>query len=185
MEEEFEKFLEQSDNLRNGYRVSLLPANDDWFEILSLTAGEVPALLKTIYSKVSGTKYEIENQMYMDFLPGYLLVHINEYAGTYKQLRSLLNGLGINEEYLPILRNYSSDFIVIKKDSDEIYQVFHDETEIFLMYETPLDFLKTINAFYSERVFFTDEDNYLDYDEDLEYEVGRKYNPGIDFWLEE
>ncbi len=123
--------------------------------------------------------------MYMDFLPGYLLIHINEYAKTHEQLRNLLNNLEIEEEYLPILRNYSSDFIAIKKDSDEIYGILHDETETFLIYKTLLNFLKTINAFYSENVFFTDEDIYLDYDEDLQYEVARKYNPGIDFWMED
>jgi len=121
----------------------------------------------------------------MDFLSGYLLIHINEYAKTHEQLRNLLNNLEIEEEYLPILRNYSSDFRAIKKDSDEIYGILHDETETFLIYKTPLNFLKTINAFYSENVFFTDEDIYLDYDEDLQYEVARKYNPGIDFWMED
>lgn len=86
---------------------------------------------------------------------------------------------------MPILRNFSSDFIAINKDSDEIYEILHVETKIYLIHKTPLDFLKIINAFYSENVFFTDEDNYLDYDEDLQYEVARKYNPGIDFWMEE
>ena len=185
MEELFELFLEHSENLRSGYRASLLPVTDNWSEILGSDIGEIPELLKIIYSRVSGTEYEIENQMYVDFLPGYLLVHIREYAEAHKQLRNLLDNLGISEEYLPILRNYSSDFIAIKKDSEEIFEVLHDETEIFLIHKTPLDFLKTINAFYSENVFFTDEDNYLDYDEDLQYEVARKYNPGVEFWVEE
>lgn len=70
MEELFELFLEQSEKLRNGYRASLLPITDNWSQILSSDIGEIPEILKVIYSRVSGTEYEIENQMYMDFLPG-------------------------------------------------------------------------------------------------------------------
>lgn len=185
MEEQFDFFLEKSDALRGGYRASLLPANRNGISTISSVVGEVPELLRIIYSEVSGTAYEVENQMYMDFLPGYLLIHIDEYADSYKQLRNLLSGLGVNGDYFPLLRNYSSDFVAIKKDSDEIYKILHDETEPLLMHKTPDDFLTTINAFYTEGVFYTDDDNYLDYDEDLQYEVARRYNPGVEFWIEE
>jgi len=185
MEELFELFLEQSEKLRNGYRASLLPVNDNWFEILNSSIGEIPELLKVIYSKVSGTNYETDDQKFMDFLPGYLLIHINEYAEANRDLQNILKSLDVSEEYVPLLRNYSSDFVAVKKDSGAIYELFHDDDEIYLIHKTSEDFLKTINAFYSEKVFFTDEDGYLDYDEDLQYEVGRQYNPDVEYWVEE
>lgn len=182
MKEQFDLFLRQSEKLRKGYQTSLSLADENWLEKLVSSVGQIPELLKIIYSKVSGTKYEVEDQKYMDFLPGFLLVHIDEYAKASEQLFNLLYTLKISGDFFPILRNYSSDFVAVKRDSNEIYRIFHDESEIFLIHKTPDDFLKTINAFYLDKVFFTDDDGYLDYDPDLQYQVARNHNPDIDFW---
>ena len=120
----------------------------------------------------------------MDFIPGYLLIHILEYEKSYNQLRSMLNNRNIKRTFYPVLRNYSSDFIVLDADSQEIYQIFHDDDEVYLIHKNSMNFLKTINAFYSEKVYFVDGDGYLDYDSALEYEIGAINNPGIEYWEE-
>ncbi|MFR1294064.1 hypothetical protein [Coprobacillus cateniformis] len=36
----------------------------------------VPKVFQTIYGEVAGTYRNTENQKYMDFIPGYRLIHI-------------------------------------------------------------------------------------------------------------
>lgn len=184
MEKEFEDFIKLSDHLRNGYEDSLLPVEHDWRTILDTTLGDVPDLLKIIYSKYSGTYYEIENQKLMDFIPGYLLIHISEYKKDFDELKAILNSKGIDGKFAPVLRNYSSDFYAIEINTGSIYLIFHDDDEIDLIHNSSYDFIYTLKKNYEEKVYFLDEDDYLDYDADLEYEVARKYNEGVEFWEE-
>ena len=64
-------FINLSDELRPGYSLSIVKNNE-----LSLI---LPDSLKILYSKESGTYYEIEDQRMMDFLPGYPLIRDAEY----------------------------------------------------------------------------------------------------------
>lgn len=184
MEREFNRFLEQSENLRPGYIKSLMLFNRDWELVLNRVMYTVHDFFKVIYNRISGTTYEINEQKFMDFVPGYLLIHILEYEKSCHQLQSLLVENGIKRTFYPILRNYSSDFIALDAESHEIYQIFHDDNEIYLIHKNPLDFLTTINDFYSKGAYFIDDDGYLDYDSDLEYEIGLNNNPEVDYWKE-
>jgi hypothetical protein len=83
MEAQFEQFLNLSHELRAEYRTSLLPVNPTWQAILHQFLDEVPQLLSVIYSKVSGTFYTVEDQSLMDFIPGFFLIHIEEYRKNY------------------------------------------------------------------------------------------------------
>lgn len=185
MENEFKDFIKLSDHLRNGFEDSLLPAGTDWNSILEKTLGDVLVLLKIIYSKCAGTLYEIENQNLMDFVPGYLLIHISEYKKNFDELKAILNSKGIHDKFAPVLRNYSSDFYEIEINTGAIYLIFHYDEGIDLIHHSSYDFINTLRKNYEENVYFLDEDGFIDYDADLEYEVARKYNEGIDFWEED
>lgn len=145
---------------------------------------DIPDILETIYKNVSGTRYELKDQRMMDFLPGFLLIHILEYQESDIQLNKILKGRE-EDQYLPLLRNYSSDFIALNVRTNGIYQIFHDDDESYLIYKNPMDFLKTINDFYYGNAYFMDEDGYLDYDPDLEYEIAKRNNPEVKFWEED
>lgn len=71
MEQQFILYLQQSDKLRSGYYTSLLPIYNNWEVKLKEVMNEIPELFKIIYSRISGTKYEINNQIFMDFVPGF------------------------------------------------------------------------------------------------------------------
>jgi hypothetical protein len=186
MEQEFESYLNLSDNLRRGYAASLLPVNENWNLLLSeVMEDRIPEFLKVIYSRVAGTRYEVKDQSLMDFIPGYLLIHVEEYSKAYSTLKKILKGFDIEETFYPILRNYSSDFYALKKETNEIYTIYHDDYEINLIHNAPIDFLNTLIANYEKEVYFLDDDGYLDYDMDMEYEVARQTNPGIEYWDEE
>lgn len=184
MIKEFNLYLEQSETLRNGYTNSLLPKNNNWEFILHQVMLEIPEIFKHIYNRVSGTLYELENQKFMDFIPGFLLIHINEFEQDYLFLKNITNIIDPNEIYYPILRNYSSDFIAINKNNLSIYLIYHDDDEIHLIHQNSLLFFKTLNENYKENVYFLDEDGYLDYNPDLEYKIAKKINPDIDYWTE-
>ena len=181
MEKLFIKFLEQSDKLRNGYKESISSSNKDWEIILRELMGTVPDIFKIIYGNVSGTYYGIENQKLLDFLPGYLLIHILEYKESHKKLSDLLSDFDIEDDFYPILQDYSSNFIALKAETNEIYHISSEDGES-LMYESPLKFFETINDFYSKKVYFLDEDGFLDYDLELEGKIGIKNNPEIEYW---
>lgn len=183
MDKEFELFLELSDNLRKGYKNSLLPIQHNWRSVLEkIIGGEIPQILEVIYSKCSGTYYETQNQSLMDFVPGYLLIHISEYSKHYDELKYMLKQKNLKDEFLPVLRNYSSDFFVLNVKTNEMFLIFHDEDGIHLIHKNPETFLLTLINNYKENVYFLDEDGFLDYDIDLEYEVARKYNKDIEYW---
>jgi hypothetical protein len=93
--------------------------------------------------------------------------------------------LNLHGIYLPLLRNYSSDFYVLDSQAHHICLLNHDDAEINVLYDNPLNFLETLVQNYEEEVYYLDDDGFLDYDSDKEYEVARKMNPEIEFWKEE
>ncbi|CAA0156243.1 SMI1/KNR4 family protein [Tenacibaculum maritimum] len=177
----FKKYLELSDSLRVDYSNSL-DIKDD--EKLDNIVG-IPDVLYPIYSKVNGTLYEVEDQSLMDFIPGFLLIHISEYEGFKSKITKMLSE---GASYFPILVNYSSDFYVIKlrdKKDNGIFLINHDELKPTKIHNSFEDFFETIIAFYEKKVFFLDKDGYLDIDFDKEEEVAQELNPEIPFWFEE
>lgn len=173
-----DEFINLSDELRPGY-ASSIAKNSESLLVL-------PDSLKLLYSKVSGTYYEIEDQQLMDFLPGYLLIRDDEYDNFMKSIKEMVpEG---EDEYYPFLVNYSSDFYALKVSKGNecgVFLIEHDGDEPTKIHDSFEDFLRTIIACYQEKIYFLDDDGYLDMDFDGEQLIGQKYNPGIDYWFED
>jgi hypothetical protein len=118
----------------------------------------------------------------MDFTPGFFLIHIEEYRKNYNEVNLLTNQLNFHSIYLPLLRNYSSDFYVFDTQTHNICLLNHDGAEINVLYDNTLEFLETLVQNYKEDAYYLDDDGFLDYDSDKEYEVAGKMNPEIKFW---
>lgn len=184
MEQQFILYLQQSDKLRSGYYTSLLPIYNNWEVKLKEVMNEIPELFKIIYSRISGTKYEINNQIFMDFVHGFLLIHILEYHQNYLDLNKITKDFETKGIFYPIVRNYSSDFIAMDKNLNKIYLIYHDDPQIYLIHNDANKFLETLNENYKQNVYFLDQDGYLDYDQELEYKVAKEINKNIEFWVE-
>ncbi|MEY8607133.1 SMI1/KNR4 family protein [Muribaculaceae bacterium Isolate-039 (Harlan)] len=173
-----DEFISLSDELRPGYSLSI--AKDKESSLI------LPESLNILYSKVSGTYYEIEDQRLMDFLPGYLLIRDAEYESFTQSVKEMIpNG---EDKYYPILVNYSSDFYALKVSEGKengIFLIEHDADGPTKIHHSFEDFLRTIIACYKEKIYFLDDDGYLDMDFDEEQLIGQKYNPDIDYWFED
>jgi DNA-directed RNA polymerase subunit F len=185
--EQFQEYLKLSAELRPDY-IASLGQGDNEAKITSVFP-ETPALLKAIYNTVSGTSSEEEEPSLIEFIPGYRLIHINEYEAEMKILAGILEGKGhqVDGVILPILTNYGSDFICYYKSADGVERVcdlLHDFGDLIVMYESPEKFLETLCEFYKQEVYFLDEEGYLDCDLVKEGEVGAALNPDAKYWSE-
>lgn len=185
--EQFQEYLKLSADLRPDYIASLGKGDNE--EKLTVIVPEAPELLKAIYSIVSGTSSEEEEPSLIEFIPGYRLIHINEYEAEMKILTGILEEKGhqVDGVILPILTNYGSDFICYYKSADGVERVcdlLHDFGDLIVMYESPEKFLETLCEFYKQDVYFLDEEGYLDCDLVKEGEVGAALNPDAKYWSE-
>ena len=124
----------------------------------------------------------------MDFIPGFRLIHVDELQSEKKTLDAILAGRDISTYgvMLPLLANYSSDFVCYLKTNthdEQIGLVMHDNDSVDIMHSSIGDFLSTLCAFYEKGVYFLDEDGYLDSDFDKEGEIGCALNNGLEYWL--
>ncbi|BFH66807.1 MAG: hypothetical protein E6230_03050 [Paenibacillus dendritiformis] len=184
LREMFKEFIELSRELRPTYPDSLGTAKEDWAETLQLT--HIPSLFEVIFSTVQGTYRDTNDQRLMDFIPGYRLIHIDEIVSEKNNVDDMLNVQTDIAFVLPILANYSSDFICyVEKLNGEncICSLLHDEGELELMYKTPEKLLETINEFYKQHVYFLDDDGYLSYDWEKEGIIGSSLNPDVKYWV--
>lgn len=190
--QKFQEYLQLSDSLRPGYLASLGSGNEEKALQLGKAAGdaaEVPELLKAIYSVVAGTSSEEEEPSLIEFVPGYRLIHFDEFAEQTKVLEGILEEKGHSAEglVLPILTNYGSDFICYYRSPDgteRICDLLSDFGDLVVMYDSPDKFLETLSEFYRQEVYFLDEDGYLDCDLIKEGEVGAGLNPEATYWSE-
>lgn len=165
--EQFQEYLKLSADLRPDY-IASLGKGDNEAKITAIFP-EAPELLKAFYSTVSGTSSEEEEPSLIEFIPGYRLIHINEYEAEMKILAGILEEKGHQADgvILPILTNYGSDFICYHKSADGVERVcdlLHDFGDLIVMYESPEKFLETLCEFYKQEVYFLDEEGYLDCD---------------------
>ncbi|MBY3622927.1 SMI1/KNR4 family protein [Acinetobacter sp. CUI P1] len=185
--EQFQEYLKLSADLRSDY-IASLGKSDNEAKITAIFP-EAPELLKAIYSTVSGTSSEEEEPSLIEFIPGYRLIHIDEYEAEMKILAGILEEKGhqVDGVILPILTNYGSDFICYYKSADGVERVcdlLHDFGDLIVMYESPEKFLETLCEFYKQEVYFLDEEGYLDCDLVKEGEVGAALNPDAKYWSE-
>lgn len=181
MEELLMAFLRKSDNMRPGYMKSLNDPFSQWGKNYLKFVSPIPELISVVYSNVAGTPYNIKEQRFMDFFPGYLLIEITEYEKNFNELNSIIDK---NEEskFFPLLRNYSSDFICVHKETGAIYD-FSNHDGLHLIHNTEKSFLETLNLYYENAVFFLDDDGFLDYNIDKQYHVAAAHNPDVPFWI--
>lgn len=187
--QQFEEFLRLSAELRPDYTASLGSAQEDGNAPIVEMVPDAPELLKVIYSKVSGTSSDEEEPSLIEFLPGYRLIHIGEYAQEMQTLAGILaeKGQQVDGVILPILTNYGSDFICYHRSADgteRVCDLLHDYGDLVVMYDSPEKFLETLCEFYKQEVYFLDEDGFLDCDLVKEGEVGAALNPEAVYWSE-
>ncbi|MFF2912125.1 hypothetical protein [Paenibacillus sp. NPDC057934] len=185
----FQEYLQLSDSLRPGYSASLGSGHEGREDQLAAILPEMPELLKAIYNTVSGTNREEEEPSLIEFVPGYRLIHKDEYEQEMKVLAEILAEKDQPAEglILPILTNYGSDFICYYRSADgteRICDLLHDFGDVVVMYDSPVKFLETLSEFYRQEVYFLDEDGYLDCDLIKEGEVGAEMNPEASYWSE-
>ena len=189
LENLFLESLKLAAQLRERYPKSLGNKTSNWEEIVKELGQPIPKLFRAIYSNVSGTKRDVEEQELMDFYPGYRLIHIAELVTESANLKNVL----IEEEaknyelVLPILGNYASDFICYCKNKageELICSLINDFGELTVMHDSPEKFFVTVCECYKQGVYFLDSDGYLDYDMEKQLAVGSHINQGIPYWKE-
>ena len=87
--EKFQEYLSLSAQMRPDYTTSLGTSGD-----ITRVVPEAPELLKTIYSTVSGTSSNQDEPSLVEFIPGYRLIHIEEYEQEQKVLLGILEEKG-------------------------------------------------------------------------------------------
>jgi len=183
-----ERVLELSESLRPGYLKSVgsgvsLEEIELRFDSIFPTFEDKPLALFDIYFYVTGTKCDISDQKYMDFIPGYRLIHFDEIEVEYRKYCALgLQG----ENLFPFLTNYSSDYICVSRIQGEscIYSILHDDPTPILMHKTLDRFLETIIKFYERDVYFVDNDGFLDFNFEDQGILGAELNPELPYWFE-
>lgn len=184
------EFISISDKMRLGYKNSLGTTHQAWEQIIGAINQYIPELFQEIYSRFAGTYRDIQEQKYMDFIPGYRLIHINELKGEYNNLTYLLRADDIcNSQVnivMPLLADYSSCYICYVKKLDNTEAVFSYSPDggLVELHSSLENFFETIIAFYKENVYFLDDNGFLDYDFEKAGVVGERYNPGILYWTE-
>ncbi len=189
MENLFMESLRLAGLLRPKYPQSLGSKISNMEDVFKKLNKPIPKLFRAIYNNVSGTERDIEEQELMDFCPGYRLIHFSELIEESENLKNILidEKLYDNEVVIPILGNYSSDYICYYKNNDGeemICSLRNDSGELIVKHSSPEKFLETVCEFYKQGVYFLDSDGYFDYDLEKERSVGSLINHGITYWNE-
>ena len=176
----FDVLLCKSEKLRNGYVESLETA-DVYFSMKWLDHfSYIPVFFEEIYNVCNGTRRDISEQIFFDFLPGYRLMQVDEILDSYEQT---FKNLSEYDKIIPFLTDYSGSYYAYAVNKGKECIVLYDkEGTIELMHSKINDFWDTMVAFYDENVYFLDEDGYLSYDYEREGDIGKKYNKGISYW---
>ena len=172
-------FLSKTESMRNGYLKMLDRADLDFKGKWLKHFGFLPNFFKEIYSVCNGTKPEINEQVFFDFIPGFRLMQVDEIIEKYE--KEFINNIEF-KIIIPFLADYASNYYAYAIKSDIGCIVLVEDDEIEIIHYDISSFWKTIIAFYDEDVNYLDEDGYLSYDFEKECYVGRKYNSEIDYW---
>ena len=172
-------FLCKSETLRNGYSKSLEPVDVD-FSVKWLEHFEyIPDFFAEIYNVCNGTKQDVSEQIFFDFLPGYRLMQVDEILDCYEQI---LKKYPEYDKIIPFLMDYSGCYYAYAVNKGKECIVLLTNEGLELIHSDISNFWDTIMAFYDENVYFLDEDGYLSYDYDMEGKIGKKYNKDISYW---
>ena len=172
-----DRYLGLSDKLRPGFSAALGRSSEArWHQELGLHVPQFPPFLHDIYRRVLGTRRDSRDQLMVDFVPGFRLVHLAELVSETDEARQVYPGAG---PFFPFLANYSSDYCAWL--DGRIVALVHDEPEVLTMHESGAKFFDTICAYYESGAYLLD-DGFLEVDERLELPIARRLNPGLTFW---
>ena len=175
----FDVFLCKSEKLRKGYVKSLETVDVNFGKKWLKHFAYVPTFFEEIYSVCNGTKQDISEQNFFDFLPGYRLMQVDEILDSYEQTFKRLSEY---DKIIPFLTDYAGCYYAYAINKGEESIVLLTDEGIEVIHSTISDFWDTIVAFYDENVYFLDEDGYLSYDYEMEGEVGKRYNNDVSYW---
>lgn len=190
IKELFAEFISLSDKMRLGYKDSLGTTYQAWERIIGAMNQYTPELFREIYGRFAGTYRNIQDQKYMDFIPGYRLIHITELKSECNILAHLIKADDICNSrvnvIMPLLADYSSCYIcyVKKLDNTEAIFSYSPDGGLVEIHSTLEIFFETIITFYKENVYFLDDNGFLDYDFEKAGVVGKRCNPGVLYWAE-
>ena len=178
----FDRFLVLSENKRKGYTESLgLPEPNATQQLEFVAGSPLPPLLTYIYNKVAGTPRQCKRENFIDFIPGFRLIHVNDWPAAYEAPKKVHGA-----DWLPLLRDDENGYYAINRTTDEVAITFLDEFAfIDAVSLNATNFLQTLVANYERKVYSVDRFGLLDYDERREGEVAREINPDVDYWMEE
>ena len=186
----FSEYLSLSDKIRVGYKSSLGNSHSSWKNFFTGITPTIPEVIQAIYGEVAGTHRDIAIQKYMDFIPGYRLIHIEEIEREFHTLIGILDLDYVCEAriktIIPLLADYSSSYIFYAKTDDNKEAIFHFAPSDGLqkLHNSVELFFETIIAFYTEDVFYLDDDGFRDYYFEKYGVIGAIHNPDIEYWIE-
>ena len=166
--EAFIKYLYVTEQYRPGYKhsVGFAPGG------VSFGTLTPKVELYSIYSLITGTPSDLDDQKLFDFIPGYKIMTLEDIAASLDRFE--------NKGLVPFLSNYSGDFMCVYNDA--VVSVLHDDPAIVEYSSSVGSFFLTVISMYEEGVFFVGGDGYLDYDFDRELIVGKRLNPNSSYW---
>ncbi len=178
----FDKLLIKSEILRPGYVASLgNGVGEDAAKLIGNMLGKldekIPYGVCEIYGKVKGTEHQISEQKYMDLVPGYRLIHINEIEEAVTHIHSA--GYGI----FPILADYSGNYFGINYKNDEFCAVRIAEPDPVIRVSNNLDsYINTLVSIYNANGFHLDDYGLLESVFEIEGDIGKRMNIGYEYW---
>ncbi len=186
MDKLFQELLQVIETIRPGYRATLGSGTDRNTMSNIIGRDVVPDLIYSIYSQVNGTDGQIQDQKFMDLVPGYRILQLSELSERRDRIYAMAPWVK-SEDIIPVLANYSDDYLCLRmaETSGDLVDFTHDMDEIQMMYDSSESFLHSVKECYEKGAYFLDEDQYLECDDDAEAVVGKKYNPNAEFWDED
>ena len=190
IKELLDEFISISDKMRCGYKDSLGAPIQTWKQTMSTISQTIPTIYQEIYSRFAGTHRGLNDQRYMDFIPGYRLIHIDELVDEYHNLLRMMALDNICEaqieSVIPLLADYASCYVCYakRKDAAEAVFLYSPNDGLVERHHSIEKFFETAIQFYKENVYFLDSRGFLDYDFEKEAIVGKKCNPGVQYWFE-
>lgn len=178
----FNQLLKTVNNLRPGFYDAVYNGNNIEKINSELSNFLIPNGLKAIYLNVGGDISHVKNNFYKlsTFIPGYIFLELS-------RIKSEINIMEkVNISY-PELKFWKPDMIpFLTNESGCLYCVRSLEEDqsvhLLLKDDSPLYICSNLNYFfdmvlelYTEKAYFTDEDNYLDCNWELLNKIRNRY----------